>query len=77
MKTRTPMTSAVKALAVDVINTTPDGSVGYDEAIGRVGENWADFAAVGHGEPKLYEQVADYIRWAKWEGFCVSSTLTL
>ena len=75
--TKTPMTSTVKALAVEVINSTPDGSVGYDEAIGRVGENWADFDAAGAGEPKLYEQVADYIRWAKWEGFCVSNPLVL
>lgn len=69
------MPPAVKRLAAGVINATPDGSVGYDEAIGRVGENWADFAAAGAGDPKLYEHVADYIRWAKWEGFCRTNPL--
>lgn len=75
--THKALNANVKALAVGVINRTPDGSIGYDEAVGLIGEQWGDFALAGGDEPRLYEAVADFVRWAKWEGWCSRTPLAV
>ena len=74
-KTRLPvLTPAVRKLAVGIINKTPDGSVGYDEAAHHVSETWDQFEQAGATSADL-NNITGFIRWAKWEGFCIGSTL--
>jgi hypothetical protein len=74
-KTKTPpLAPAIKALANTIINNTPDGSPGYDEAAATVSEIWDQFDAAGAGVADM-EHICGHIRWAKFEGFCIQSPI--
>jgi len=65
---------AIRALVVLVINDTPDGPVGYAEAMDGVSGIWQQFDAAGAVVGDL-EAIGAYIRWAKCEGFCSTSPM--
>jgi hypothetical protein len=69
-----PLAPAIKTLANTIINNTPDGSVGYDEAANTISEIWDQFDEAG-ATPADMEQITGYLRWAKWEGFCINSPI--
>jgi hypothetical protein len=59
---------AVRGLAKTLINNTPDGDIGYNEAANTVSEIWDQFDANGAVVGDL-EHICGFIRWAKCEGF--------
>ncbi len=74
-KTSKPALAApVRGLANTIINNTPDGSPGYDEAAANVSELWDQFDANGATVADM-EAICGYIRWAKFEGFCSASPI--
>jgi len=73
-KAKPTLAPPVLALVKMLVNKTPDGSVGYDEAAGMVSELWDQFDAAGATVADM-ENICGFIRWAKWEGFCEASPL--
>lgn len=74
-KTKNPaLPEAVRGLANTIINNTPDGSPGYDEAAGTVSEIWDQFEANGATVADM-DRITGYIRYAKFEGFCTASPI--
>lgn len=74
-KTKKPaLAEPVRVLARTIINNTPDGSPGYDEAAATVSEIWDQFDAAGATVNDM-ENITTYIRWAKFEGFCIESPI--
>jgi hypothetical protein len=65
----------VRSLARSLVNTTPDGDVGYDLAVQGLSDQWPAFLEAGAGIADM-EQITGFIRWAKFEGFCQSSPMT-
>lgn len=72
MKNKGSMSTA--DLVKNIINSTPDGMLGYAEAADLLAANWGGFAAVGMTARDV-ERLLTLIRWRKHEGFCTSTPL--
>jgi hypothetical protein len=74
-KTKKPvLAEPIVALANNIINKTPDASVGFSEASDMVSELWDQFDAAGATVGDL-EAITGYIRWRKFEGFCETAPI--
>lgn len=65
----------VHKTAVGIINRTPPGDIGYDDASCQVQELWNVFDDEGASCGDL-DTIMGFIRWAKMEGFGEGSPIS-
>lgn len=66
--TKIKLPVAVVKIAKSIINTTADGSVGYDDAVALVSDRWSELEEAGAVVGNL-DEICAYVKWAKCEGF--------